>query len=82
MCSRGPTTQPGMRKFIDFMLGKEFQTALPDNMYVYPIDSSVALPESWAAYAKTAAKPFTMPADEIADNLGPWLRDWRDVTSQ
>ena len=28
-----------MKKFIDFMLEQDFQAALPDNMYVYPVDT-------------------------------------------
>ena len=55
---KGSDNPAGMEKFIDFMLEKDFQSALPDNMYVYPVDSSVALPESWAAYAKPAPKPL------------------------
>ncbi len=78
----GSDNPAGMKKFIDFMLEQDFQAALPDNMYVYPIDTGVQLPESWAAYAKTAPKPLTMDAEEIEANLGTWLRDWRDVTTQ
>ncbi len=79
---KGSDNPEGMEKFIDFMLEKDFQSALPDNMYVYPVDSSVALPESWAAYAKPAPKPLSMPAEEIEDHLSEWLRDWRDITSK
>jgi thiamine transport system substrate-binding protein len=79
---KGSDNPAGMKKFIDFMLEQDFQAALPDNMYVYPIDSTVKLPESWAAYAKTAPKPLAMDPEEIESNLGQWLRDWRDVTSQ
>jgi len=79
---KGSDNPEGMEKFIDFMLEKDFQSALPDNMYVYPVDSSVTLPESWAAYAKPAPKPLSMPAEDIQDDLGDWLRDWRDITSQ
>ena len=79
---KGSDNSQGMKKFIDFMLEQDFQAALPDNMYVYPVDSSVQLPDSWAAYAKTAPNPWSLPADEIAENLATWLRDWRDVTSQ
>jgi thiamine transport system substrate-binding protein len=78
----GSDNPEGMEKFIDFMLEEEFQAALPDNMYVYPIDSGVALPESWATYARTAPEPLTLDAAEIADNLTTWLRDWRDITTR
>ena len=59
-----------MKKFIDFMLGQEFQKALPDNMYVYPVDPTVALPDSWAAYAKTSPKPYSLPAATVAESTG------------
>ena len=71
-----------MEKFIDFMLGEDFQAALPDNMYVYPVDSRSRCPKSWAAYARPAPKPLTMDAREIADNRSTWLREWRDITSR
>ena len=54
---KGAENPEGMQKFIDFMLEQDFQAALPDNMYVYPVDSSVELPEAWAAYAQAAPKP-------------------------
>jgi thiamine transport system substrate-binding protein len=78
----GSDNPTGMKKFIDFMLKQDFQAALPDEMYVYPVDSRVPLPASWATYAKIAPKPYTLPAEEIEGNLGPWLRDWRDITTQ
>ena len=78
----GSANAAGMGKFIDFMLGKEFQAALPDNMYVYPVDSDVALPDSWTEFAKTSSKPYAIDAGEISTNRTEWLRDWRDVTSK
>jgi thiamine transport system substrate-binding protein len=72
----------GMEKFIDFMTSREFQTALPDNMYVYPVDTSTPLPDSWAKYAPTATKPVVVPAADIAENRTDWLREWRDLTTR
>ena len=79
---KGSDNPAGMKKFIDFMLKQDFQAALPDNMYVYPIDRSVALPKSWAAYARTSPTPLTMSPDEIEQHLSSWLSDWRDITSR
>jgi thiamine transport system substrate-binding protein len=78
----GADNPEGMRKFIDFMLGKRFQQALPENMYVYPVDDGVALPEQWAKFAKPASEPHTMGADEIDRHRTEWLRQWRDLTSR
>ena len=78
----GARNPEGMEKFIDFMLGRTFQAALAENMYVYPVDSSVGLPPGWARFAPTAPEPHTVPPDEIRENRTEWLREWRDITSR
>jgi thiamine transport system substrate-binding protein len=78
----GARNPAGMRKFIDFMLGQKFQSALAENMYVYPVDPSVALPEGWAEFAPTAPHPYTVAPDEVRDHRTEWLREWRDIASQ
>lgn len=77
--SRNPT---GMRKFIDFMLGGKFQAALPDNMYVYPVDRGVALPAAWAKFAQVAPTPYAVAPAKITAKRTTWLREWRDLTSR
>jgi thiamine transport system substrate-binding protein len=77
--SKNPT---GMQKFIEFMLGQKFQAALPDNMYVYPVDSAVKLPDSWAQFAPVSPKPWPVDPDEVTAKRSTWLRDWRDITSR
>jgi thiamine transport system substrate-binding protein len=79
---KGSKNPKGMQKFIDFMLGREFQQALPDNMYVYPVDTTVQLPEAWAKFAKVAPKPYDVAPAEVTKNRAAWLREWRDITSQ
>ncbi|MCW2867240.1 MAG: transporter, periplasmic binding protein thiB subfamily [Marmoricola sp.] len=78
----GSKNPAGMRKFIDFMLGRDFQKALPDNMYVYPVVKSVGLPADWAKFATVSPKPYRLPAEQVRSKLDGWLRDWRDVTSR
>jgi thiamine transport system substrate-binding protein len=78
----GAANPAGAKAFISFMQQRSFQEALPDHMYVYPVDDRVALPPAWSAYAKTAPKPFTVPPAEIAKNRDAWLREWSDLTSR
>lgn len=78
----GAENPKGAQEFIDFMLGQEFQAALPDNMYVYPVDTTVALPDGWETWAPTAPEPVDVPAADIAENRTEWLREWRDLTSR
>ena len=76
---KGAENPEGAQAFIDFMVGRSFQKALPDNMYVYPVDSSVELPTSWRDLAPTADKPWSVPEASIAEHRDAWLRDWQDV---
>ncbi len=79
---KGAGNPEGMQKFIDFMLGRKFQEALPENMYVYPVDRSAKLPDAWAKYARVSPEPYSVDPDEISDNRADWLREWRDITSR
>ena len=79
---QGASNPRAAKEFIDFMLGKQFQSALPEQMYVYPVDTSVHLPAAWAKWAKVAPHPVTMPPHEITAHRNQWLSDWRDLTSR
>jgi len=78
----GAKNPKNTQKFIDFMLGKSFQAALPDNMYVYPVDTTVALPKGWDTWAPTAEEPIEVASEDIAENRADWLRDWRDLITR
>ncbi|MEY4019098.1 MAG: hypothetical protein RLZZ590_398 [Actinomycetota bacterium] len=67
-------------KLVKFLTEKAFQKSLPDSMYVYPIDTSVALPEAWAKWAPAATKPV---GDElyISANRKSWLDKWSAIFS-
>jgi thiamine transport system substrate-binding protein len=78
----GAENPAGAKAFIDFMQQKAFQSALPENMYVFPVDKSVPLPPDWAKFAKTPEHPFTLPPEEIAAKRDSWLRAWADIATQ
>lgn len=63
---------------IKFMLSKSFQESLPSAMYVYPIDETVALPESWALRAPAAISTIGGDLD-IAKNRSTWLSAYNKV---
>jgi thiamine transport system substrate-binding protein len=79
---KGAKNPTGVEKFIDFMQGRLFQAALPENMYVYPVDTTVALPKDWARFAPVSPHPYAVGAADITANRNSWLRDWRDLTSR
>jgi thiamine transport system substrate-binding protein len=78
----GAKNPKNTQKFIDFMLTAEFQAALPDNMYVYPVDTTTPLPAGWDTWAPTAPEPITVSATDITKNRADWLREWRDLTTR
>lgn len=71
----------GMQRFVEFMLQREFQRALPTQMYVYPV-TDVRLPQDWAAYAEPASDPYQVDPAEVAANRDDWVREWRDLVSR
>lgn len=77
----GAKNPDGAKAFVDFLLSAPVQQAIPDSMYMFPVDSSIPLPKDWAAWAKVAPKPFDVPAAQIEANRDGWLRQWTDLTS-
>jgi len=77
----GTDNPDGAEALVDFLVSPEFQRALPDNMYVFPVDDSVDLPPLWARWAKVAPDPVEVDADEITAKRSDWLRTWSDLTS-
>ncbi len=77
--STAPPTRgrAGLRRLHD---RTRFQEALPDHMYVFPVDPEAPLPELWADYAVPAEDPATLPEAEISASRSDWLETWADIT--
>src|SRR6478752_5250226 len=78
----GAENPDGAEALVDFLLTPEVQAALPDSMYVFPVDSSVELPAEWAKFAKQPTDPWQVDPADISDNRDDWLREWSDLTSR
>lgn len=78
---RGASDVAGARALVDFMTGRDFQEALPDAMYVFPVDPGAALPPLWARWAPPAPHPFSIPPAEITRRRSEWIRQWSDLVS-
>ncbi|MDE0572299.1 thiamine ABC transporter substrate-binding protein [Demequina sp. B12] len=64
---------------IDWMLSDEFQAAIPENMYVYPVSQQVEIPAEWAEYAPLSDAPLTLDPQEISDNRDEWIDTWTSI---
>ncbi|MGI8900064.1 MAG: thiamine ABC transporter substrate-binding protein [Nocardioides sp.] len=78
----GAENPEGAQALVDFMVRTSFQEALPDNMYVFPVDPGAQLPELWAEYAEPASDPWPMPESRIAELRADWLRSWAELAGQ
>jgi thiamine transport system substrate-binding protein len=67
------------QRFVDFMLGSEFQADVPLQMFVYPVRPDVAVPDAFTRYAQVPAEPASLSPEEIAQNREAWIRAWTDV---
>jgi len=64
------------RRLIDFMLGPIFQADIPLQMFVFPVNRTVALPEVFVRHATVASEPATVSPDAIDANRERWIDDW------
>ncbi len=69
----------GAQAFIEFLLSSDFQETLPEEMFMYPVDDAVELPEEWTQYADLSADPITIDDAEVAENRDDWLSEWTQV---
>lgn len=64
---------------VDFLLSREFQQQVADQMYVYPAVTGVPLPPAWATAAPLPPKPAELPAAEVERNRDRWVQQWRTL---
>ena len=76
---QGTKHRPLAEKFVDFMLGKQFQEDVPLQMFVYPVNPSAGLPEEFTKYAQAPEQAAALAPDVIAENRDAWIQAWTDV---
>ncbi|MFT0847724.1 thiamine ABC transporter substrate-binding protein [Actinomycetaceae bacterium L2_0104] len=78
----GAENPEGAQAFVDFLLSDEVQEAIPSNMYMYPVNSDVALPEDWTKYATLPTNPIEVDVTEVAENRDAWIKTWTTLYEQ
>ncbi len=66
-------------KFVDFMLGRQFQEDVPLQMFVYPVNPNAALPEEFTKYAQAPEQTATLAPDVIAEKRDAWIEAWTNT---
>ncbi len=63
-------------KFVDFMLGQQFQEDMPLQMYVFPVNPAANLPDVFTKYAQIPDEPAILDPAIIAANRDQWVQAW------
>lgn len=77
----GADNPEGGQLVVDWLLSDEVQAAIPDAMYMYPVNDEVALPELWAQWAAVADDPIVVHPQQIEEERETWLREWADIAT-
>ena len=75
----GAKNPEAAKKVVDWMLSDAFQASLPENMYVYPVSTSVSVPPDWAKNAPLSDHPYTLDPATISKNRDKYIRTWTSV---
>lgn len=66
-------------KWIDFMLSTTFQEDMPLQMYVFPVNSSAKLDETFQKYLSVPENPAYVSPEDIASNREAWINAWTET---
>ena len=75
---KGTKHRPLAEKFVDFMLGKQFQEDMPLQMFVYPVNPNAVLPPEFTKYAQAPQQTAQLSPQEIAAHRDQWIQSWTD----
>ncbi len=64
------------QKWVDFMLSPIFQTDMPLQMYVFPVNPKAPLSDTFQKYLAIPAHPAVVSPTDIAANRDRWIEAW------
>lgn len=62
--------------FIEYMLTLPFQEDVPEQMYVFPVNSTAVLPEAWQRYTTPVADSLAIPYEKVGAQRDGWVQQW------
>lgn len=75
---KGAQNQELAEKFVDAMLGKEWQEDLPGQMFVFPVNKDATLPDVFTKFAIIPENPVMLDLVLINEQRDNWLQKWND----
>lgn len=68
----------GAAALVKFMISQEFQKALPESMYVYPMIGGIELPSDWEKFAPEATTLVGQQLNVMASRKA-WITAWSEL---
>jgi len=65
--------------FMDFMLSPAFQSDIPLNMFVYPVNQEAAIPQEFTDFAQVPDEPAEVDPAIVAQYRESWIAAWREL---
>ncbi len=66
-------------QLLDFLVGETFQSALALNLFVYPSNPAVALPQEFVDFAVVPDAPREIDSDRIDARRSEWIDEWTSI---
>jgi len=76
---RGTDSPGAARQLVDFLIGEEFQSELPLNLFVYPTNQAVDLPQEFIDFAVGPETPRSLDPAVIDANRSIWIDEWTEL---
>jgi len=64
---------------LDWLISEQFQSSLPETMFVLPTRAGVKLPQVFVDFATKVENPLSLSAATVADSQADWLTRWEEV---
>ncbi len=76
---RGTDSPDAARQLVDFLIGEEFQSELPLNLFVYPTNQAVDLPQEFVDFAVVPEVSRSLDPAVIDANRSIWIDEWTEL---
>jgi thiamine transport system substrate-binding protein len=75
----GTDAPDAARRLVDFLVSERFQSELALNLFVYPVNRAVALPEEFKQFAVVPATPRSLDPAVLDAERATWIDEWTEL---
>lgn len=76
---KGTKNRQLAEKWIDFMLSKRFQEDIPLQMFVFPVNQTAELNDTFQEFLAIPEKTVFVSPEDITENRESWIREWTET---